>query len=267
MKVILSRKGFDSQYGGSPSPILPDGGIVSIPIPDNRDQIHYSDLGFDDNNNYEDLLKQLGIYKRYLSRICHLDPDLCKHVYKRKSGWKPIFGQIDTSQSHLYNENVGKGDLFLFFGSFRKTIIVNKKLTFDENSPEIHAIFGYLQIEKAMKENFPEWMKYHPHASATFRLNNISNTIYVSRDTVTWDNRIPGAGSLRFHKGLVLTKEGCSKSKWDLDPNIFKDVKISYHPKPWTNGYFQSTAKGQEFVIQDNEKVEEWAKSLIEKGN
>jgi hypothetical protein len=33
MKVILSRKGFDSEYGGIASPILPDGTLLSLPIP------------------------------------------------------------------------------------------------------------------------------------------------------------------------------------------------------------------------------------------
>ena len=33
MKVILSRKGFDSSYGGCASPILPDGTMLSMPIP------------------------------------------------------------------------------------------------------------------------------------------------------------------------------------------------------------------------------------------
>ena len=33
MKVILSRKGFDSANGGIASPILEDGAIVSFPIP------------------------------------------------------------------------------------------------------------------------------------------------------------------------------------------------------------------------------------------
>jgi len=34
MKVILSRKGFDSSYGGCASPILPDGTLLSLPIPE-----------------------------------------------------------------------------------------------------------------------------------------------------------------------------------------------------------------------------------------
>jgi hypothetical protein len=43
MKIILSRKGFDSAYGGYPSPILPSGEMVSLPIPSD-DAIRYSDL-------------------------------------------------------------------------------------------------------------------------------------------------------------------------------------------------------------------------------
>ena len=33
MKLIFSRKGFDSQYGGVPSPILSDGTLLPLPIP------------------------------------------------------------------------------------------------------------------------------------------------------------------------------------------------------------------------------------------
>ncbi|RIE11762.1 hypothetical protein SMC3_08215 [Candidatus Cryosericum hinesii] len=36
MRVILSRKGFDSGYGGWASPILPDGRMLSLPIPASR---------------------------------------------------------------------------------------------------------------------------------------------------------------------------------------------------------------------------------------
>jgi hypothetical protein len=32
MKVILSRKGFDGVNGGMPSPIMPNGDTVSMPI-------------------------------------------------------------------------------------------------------------------------------------------------------------------------------------------------------------------------------------------
>ena len=33
MKIILSRKGFDSDFGGYPSLIMPEGRTISLPIP------------------------------------------------------------------------------------------------------------------------------------------------------------------------------------------------------------------------------------------
>jgi hypothetical protein len=60
-----------------------------------------------------------------------------------------------------------------------------------------------------------------------------------------------------------LTKKGLSRSKWDL-PDYFRDAGISYHKNSWKNGYFQSVGKGQEFVIKDNKKIEEWACNLID---
>lgn len=33
MRMTFSRKGFDSQYGRVPGPLLPEGSIVSLPIP------------------------------------------------------------------------------------------------------------------------------------------------------------------------------------------------------------------------------------------
>ncbi|MEZ4682601.1 MAG: hypothetical protein R2932_51180 [Caldilineaceae bacterium] len=44
MKIILSRKGFDSSSGGVASPILPDGTLLSLPIPDATGPITYADL-------------------------------------------------------------------------------------------------------------------------------------------------------------------------------------------------------------------------------
>ena len=56
MKIILSRKGFDTQYGGIPNLILPDGKLIYFPIGDKISKIKYSDIqpnivGY--NNLYE----------------------------------------------------------------------------------------------------------------------------------------------------------------------------------------------------------------------
>jgi len=66
-----------------------------------------------------------------------------------------------------------------------------------------------------------------------------------------------------FNDKLVLTKKGLSRSKWDL-PDCFRDAEISYHKHLWIDGYFKSADKGQEFVVKDNERIEEWAMNKIE---
>ena len=275
MKIILSRKGFDSSYGGYPSPILPDNKLISLPIP-SENKTKYSDLKIDENKSYFDLMKDLKPKIKYNNKKfkltkdtkCHLDPDIRKNTLIRDKNWRGCFGQINHSQSHLLNEKVGIGDLFLFFGWFRQTILKNGKLFFPKNSPNLHIIFGYLQIGDIIKTkdnvNIPKWMRYHPHISSIKHIINKTNTIYVARKNLTWDNKLPGASNFIFNKKLVLTKHGFTRSKWDL-PNFFKKAKISRHSKnSWkSEGYFKSVDIGQEFVIQDDKNVENWAKSLI----
>lgn len=274
MKVILSRKGFDSQYGGYPSPVLPDGKMISLPIPSD-DKIEYSNLRLDENLTYFDLMKQLNPRIKYNDEWhiltentqCHLDPDINCSVLKRPTSWKPLFGLIGAAQTHLENEGVGEGDLFLFFGTFRKTIKEDGIYQFD-SSQEFHAIYGYLQIGKIIQldndTEFPEWMDYHPHTDPSRFGGN--NTIYVARDRLFWQPDVPGAGLLNFTEKLILTEMGYSKSRWNLPP-FFKEIKISYHSeKSWKDGYFQSTNRGQEFVIHGNKKIEDWVKDRLRKG-
>lgn len=273
MKVILSRKGFDSQYGGYPNPVLPDGRMISLPIPSD-DKIEYSNLRVDENLTYFALMKQLNPrikynYKWHIlteNTQCHLDPDINGSAMKRHTSWTPLFGQISAAQTHLENERVREGDLFLFFGTFRKTIKQDDMYQFD-SSQEFHAIYGYLQIGEIIpldnNSEFPEWMDYHPHTDPSRFGGN--NTIYVAKDRLTWQLDMPGAGLLSFTKKLILTKKGYSKSRWNLPP-FFKEVKISYHSeKSWKNGCFQSAGRGQEFVIHSNKKIENWVKDILKK--
>jgi hypothetical protein len=44
MRIILSRKGFDTEYGQMPSPIMPDGTLLSLPIPAKDEKINYNNL-------------------------------------------------------------------------------------------------------------------------------------------------------------------------------------------------------------------------------
>ena len=275
MKIIFSRKGFDLQFGGFPSPIIPDGRLVSLPIPNQKDDVSYSDLLLSDGGNYYDLMMDLKGKVKYdktwfdlkKNTKCHLDPDLYRNIVPRKKGWKPIFGQIDAAQSHLENEGVKDDDIFLFYGTYRQTEYQGGHLKFVRSDKPKHIIFGYLQIEEILKLNekkkCPAWMDSHPHTCKR-RREAKNNAIYVSRDNLTWNSKLKGAGTFLFNERLVLTKEGQSKSRWGLD-DVFRKVKISCHSdNDWNpEGYFQTNGIGQEFVVHDDKQVEKWAKDLI----
>ena len=277
MKVILSRKGSDSTYGGIASPIFPNNDMRSIPIPDTGGNIKYSDLKYSHELDYKDFLEQLqshNIIKKIQPKdSCHLDPDIYKDIIARPVPWKPLFGQISKAQQHLINQDIKKNDLFLFYGWFRKTVKVKNDLKYADNN-NLHIIFGYLQIGKILypkKDGFEEWMKYHPHLHNKKRFENDTNCIYVARDTVTWDNRINGSDIFNFHEKLILTKKTksgyLSKSYWTNEFPFDNTVKISRHSESaWKNeAYFQSTPIGQEFVFEEKKTVENWAKELINK--
>ena len=59
MKVILSRKGFDSGYGGWASPILPDGRMLSLPIPASNGLLSYDDLSASNGQTYLETMREL----------------------------------------------------------------------------------------------------------------------------------------------------------------------------------------------------------------
>ena len=87
----------------------------------------------------------------------------------------------------------------------------------------------------------------------------------MARPTLSWDGNKPGADCLKYKPELVLTKEGLSCSRWQL-PDFLKEANISYHSgNSWKDGYFQSVAKGQEFVIETEQKylLQNWANDLI----
>ena len=82
MKIILSRKGFDSQYGRQASPILPDGTLLSLPIP-SEDELTYDAILWA-GLSYLDIIRRLKP-RSYLNENshCHLDPDLRAISIKR----------------------------------------------------------------------------------------------------------------------------------------------------------------------------------------
>lgn len=273
MKIILSRKGFDSGSGGYASLILPNGTLQSLPIPSNGDVMTYAEV----KSRYQDkTLKELMLNVKEKikesewkelddSTNCHLDPDIDFYALDRTEDWKGCFGQIGAAQTVLENADIDTDDLFLFFGWF------NECEENDENSIKMkkgdgkHVLFGYLQIGEIIHtatDRIPEWLNYHPHAHGA-RVTNSSNTIYISRKTCSWDEKIPGYGVFKYGKELDLSKPGMSRSRWIL-PDFFKGLSITYHTeKSWKDDYFQSAARGQEFVVEEDINVTNWAQNII----
>lgn len=275
MKVVLSRKGFDSECGGYPSLILPNKEMIMLPIPQNRERYKYSDLSTNNGENLCDIMKSLkkeiissNGEKKILTKStqCHLDPDICDQAIKRKKDWRGALGQADAAYKVLEHAGVKEGDLFIFFGWYNDVLIENNEYKFAKGNGR-HTMFGYLQIDKIIQPRYdkiPKEIKSHPHAVPK-SISSETNTIYVAKDVCTFDKNIKGWGMFEYDEELDLTKKGMSRTCWKL-PAFFKGLSITYHNKnSFKKGYFKSACRGQEFVIEENKDVEKWAINLIKK--
>lgn len=280
MKLILSRKGFDSSAGGVPSPIFPDGRMVSLPIPDKNSSVTYGDISYEGDSlgNVVTDLTSGRIPPHYRA---HIDPDLVTDSLPRLPDWRPIFGQASQSQSHLRNNHVGPGDLFLFFGLFRHVEILNGSYTYVRDARPCHVLWGWLQIAEVLHLGDScfqeyEWAQYHPHFNRGADPNNV---VYVARRELQIDGcaeSLSGAGTFsRFSHYRQLTAPYAENlSTWDL-PGWFHpgdDRKpLTYHSdvQRWqkrdSRTELKSVARGQEFVLNCDEYPEAvcWACDLI----
>lgn len=264
MKIILSRKGFDSASGNQPSPIMPDGTLLSLPIPDKESPDKFSSLIFNGQSLYE-IIKDLKPRTKITENDnCHLDPDLRKDLKPRLEGWLPAFGQIGASLTLLRNKGITEGDLFLFFGWFREVEELNGHYKYKRGAHDMHVMYGYMQIGSIInkKQDVPFWLSEHPHVGYTNSWDSGKNAIFLPSEHLSIIPEKDGAGLLKYREDRVLTKQGMSKSKWNL-PDFFKEVDITCHPNPWKENYFQSTGRGQEFLMNATPKIIEWAKDII----
>lgn len=283
MKIIFSRKGFDSQYGGMPSPILPDGRLLPLPIPSAHDSATMADLDFADNS-FKQILCDLSAGRHDLRTRVHLDPDLGGKHSVNLAGWRPALGQTGAAQSHLNSHEVGRGDIFLFFGWFRLTEYTAGKWRFSSNAPDLHVLFGWLEVDEALPivmqrdealHRYP-WIATHPHVATPAWYTDPRNTVYVGRARSAY-TRSKAVGGGRFPKmspQLQLTRPGHSRSVWSL-PHWFapRDRQpLSYHSNPnrWEKGQeekvtLRSVAKGQEFVLDGTAypELRSWVSDLI----
>ena len=186
-RLIISRKGFDSGSGGCPSPIFPDGTMFSLPIP-SYDEETFEDL---QHGNVDIASVVNGITGGRMSgqRLIHLDPDLNFDAYRYRKEradwqqWRGILGQAGIAQSHLNNQGVGSGDVFLFFGLYRQVEKTAQGWHFVRGTPELHVLWGWLQIDQKypvanIGPNELPWARHHPHIARDYR--DDKNTVYAA---------------------------------------------------------------------------------------
>lgn len=283
MRIIFSRKGYDSVEGGVPSPIFPDGTFCSLPIPSDEPPM-LENIRFK-GKKLSQIVEQLKPSERVAKSGVHLDPDLDRDACPRKPGWRPCFGQIGAAQSHLANHNVCEGDLFLFFGWFHKVVMVNGNMQCRADAQDIHALFGWLQIGAIYHPGMvgnepPQWSSSHPHVQDENRRKSKNNTLYVASKQLS----LPGLKQLvagggifgQFAPFLQLTEPEWQRSVWRL-PSCFYPVRgapsLSYHSdiRRWSKDrrgvLLHTVGRGQEFVLDCAfyPRVLSWLKDVFQK--
>lgn len=264
MRLILSRKGFDSSAGGCPSPWFADGRAYALPIPDPRSRIRYRDIQHRGLNVGELVAGLTGDPAR-LDAGAHLDPDLIRADYPREPGWRPLLGQTGTAQSHLRNQGVKTGDLFLFFGLFRAAEPTDAGWRFVKGARPFHALWGWLQIGDIVSVDdlaageLP-WVGYHPHLQGEPDRNN---TLYLASPTLNLDGRdsgLAGAGTFPVitEPYRLTAPDAPSPTHWRLPVACFpgpEQTPLSYHHnrERWQRDgdhcRLRCAARGQEFVL------------------
>lgn len=281
MKLILSRKGFDSSAGGVPSPIFSDGRMVSLPIPDRASPIRYADVRLPDGGSMGELVASLTDSRVPAHHLAHLDPDLCPASIPRAPGWRPMLGQAGAAQGHLRKQGVGPGDLFLFFGLFRDVHPRGGRWRYLAGSHPQHVLFGWLQIadvrpvSAASARELP-WASQHPHLH---HAPGRGNTLYLAAERLILPcvrAGLPGAGLFpEYDSRLRLTSPGATRpGQWRL-PRWFspsgRRSRLSFHAADtrWTNDQehveLRCAARGQEFVLDCDDYPEAlpWVASLV----
>jgi hypothetical protein len=281
MKIIFSRKGFDSGYGKIPSPILEDGSLLPLPIPSAEDadtmaSVHAHRIDLDG------LLHDLSGGKHSIQTRIHHDPELLDHRGHQRN-WRPALGQTGAAYGHLAKQGVGPGDVFLFFGWFRQVERAGGRWRYVHAAPNLHVLFGWLEIDEVLPivlererclSTHPA-IATHPHVASPEHYNHRNNHLYLGTERSRFVPRRHGGGYFdRFTPQLQLTAPGATRTLWRVPGWMVPTPgrrALTYHDDParWTLGaghaLLQSVGKGQEFVLHCNDYPEahDWLSGLI----
>lgn len=302
MRIVLSRKGYDSANGGMPSPVFVSSDenwnyrMYSLPIPEFRRNSDGSIISFNTGAKRSDLRypRDFDVKVSYPKGLdsdffVHHDPDIRRYTHRRiPENWVPVYGQTEGAATHLrgeHDEHLGTDTLFIYFGLFQ-FVARNAEGSWVRmpGTEPFHAIWGYLQAKKVVcmdisKRKCSEAVarySWHPHCSE-HKLQSRKNTLYIgSESPLTFDGRVmdvPSYGTFKYSRELALTADRMSSSRWSLDSLPWLDLDnrlphMTHHDgKSFGNGFFQSAMIGQEFIVDEDaatcEKVFSWLENLL----
>ena len=215
------------------------------------------------------------------SHSAHLDPDLIADAYPRETGWRPCLGQTGAAQGHLRKQQVGVGDLFLFFGLFRDVEKQGRRWQFVKQARPFHGLWGWLQIGEVyrideLSDSDLRWARYHPHFHGQ---PDGGNTLYVASEALQFEGRPTGLAGAGVFGGLeerqrLTAPDAASTTQWRL-PGCFYpgsvDTAMSFHGNlaRWSrDGEYctlKSASRGQEFVLDTIEYpgVVSWLREIL----
>lgn len=240
MRIILSRKGFDSAAGGCPSPII-NGVPVSLPIPSGPSEPYrYRDISHP-MGNMGDIVYDQSNGRVRPNNFAHADPVL-------PPTWgQAVLGQAGAANAHLKNQHVQPGDVFVFFGLF--------------NSPTQkphHRIFGMMTLERIVKltENGGDWKALglkQPHPHTERKNQNTNNSLYI------------GYGKMATGQHTIKMSQDTIPSFWSIPPWLYRHG-LSYHGNKnrWTPTTLKLVNRGQEFVsdVGNDPEAKDWLKKI-----
>lgn len=128
-----------------------------------------------------------------------------------------------ASNSPKRSHGVGPGDLFLFFGLFRRVEPHDGAWRWAPDSRPFHALWGWLQVaamvpvDEARSGDYA-WAAYHPHFRRQSAPNNV---LYLAAPRLALpglEETLPGAGVFPgFSPQRQLTAPGAERvSQWRL---------------------------------------------------
>jgi hypothetical protein len=269
MKIIFSRKGFDSQYGGIPSVIWPGTReMLSFPIQVKSPEQGYlaEELSF---KGYKlgDILSDLKYNHNKHGVKFHFDPMI--QFLRPEKPSVGAFGQAGAALGHLKKNRICQGDVFLFFGTFCEYYFEDKTLKRYEMMHPFHAIWGFLEVDSyndidpSQSDAEDDLLKAHPYLINHPHIQNrqfykSKNTIYIGKNF----------GTFYYSEILRLSKNNFKKSIWEL-PEVFREADISYVKtlcvqKDSPRVDISTPGKGQEFVLKDpSDGILEWLNLIL----